>query len=370
MRGWGTILWCNWLHHSVRKDAVQENMWVRNPVFSVFLKLKQPKNIILFYSFCGETDNSVTSGTQNTDPQHSSGSIKCVDKNAFCNAQFCSTWSKAQTDCMKTCNPACQPKPKPTKRPRPTRTTKPRTPKPVRYKPTKPPKFNKNVLQNSPCQDNAQYAAYCRGAFMQCSSLVGKMYCMRTCGMCTEIDKMFICKDEYPDLCPTAYCGSILAQQYCKKSCGKCIKPQQYSRQVQSNIKQSQKVSKQNNQQQQATNKNYQQVANRKPQTTRKPLTTRRTTTRRPTTRRTTTTRSPPQQTTPSNNCFDNPNYAHVCQSHAIDCTSVIIAAECKETCGFCRSQCPVGYLEQNYKCVDEDECLNNPCQVLYLRVE
>ena len=322
------------------------------------------------YSFCGVTNNSVSSTAENVQP---GGAIQCVDKNAFCSAKFCSSWSKAQTDCMKTCNPACQPKPKPTKPPRVTTPRTPRPTRPQRIKPTKPPKYNKAVMASSPCQDNAQYAAYCRGAFMQCSSMIGKMYCMRTCGMCAKIDRMFICKDDYPDLCPTAYCGNVLTQQYCKKSCNKCLKPQAFARQMQ------------NHNRQQGLQNQLQQ-ANRNPQTTRRPQTTRKTqttrkiqttrksqTTRRPApTRRTMATRPPAQVSTlpPATGCFDNRNYAHICQSTTIDCSSAIIAAECRQTCGFCnRSRCEDGFEEKNYECVDEDECLKDPCQVCYSRL-
>ena len=44
-------------------------------------------------------------------------SLNCIDTNAFCSPKFCSSWSKAQTECVKTCDPRCR-KPLTTKKPK------------------------------------------------------------------------------------------------------------------------------------------------------------------------------------------------------------------------------------------------------------
>ena len=130
-------------------------------------------------------------------------SLKCVDTNVFCNANLCSSWSKAQTECRKTCDPSCQ-KITTTKAPktRPVRVTRP-----SKTKPTKAPKVN----PNSPCQDNPNFAAMCGGAIstLKCDNLLGKMYCPRSCGLCAGFDKMFECKDKIAS-CTKLHCSSML----------------------------------------------------------------------------------------------------------------------------------------------------------------
>ena len=280
-------------------------------------------------------------------------SLKCVDNNVFCSPKFCSSWSKAQTECSKTCNPQCQ-KITPTKRPKATKP--PRTTKAPRYttpKSRKPPKMNSSIAKNSPCQDNAQYQGYCGQMYMSCDSMLGKLYCMRSCGLCGKIDKMFVCKDQYPEYCHNAQCNNVLARQYCQKTCKQCLKPAQFQRDMN---KQNNKPASQN----QRIN-TIKQTTKKKTRTTRKP-TTRKPTTRRPVTQRTTIT-----PTVVANNnmqCIDNPNYANICRSTTIDCNSMIIKEVCKQTCGFCRTECPVGYVQNQYSCDDEDECLQSPCQV------
>lgn len=159
-----------------------------------------------------------------------SSSLKCVDTNVFCNPNLCSTWSKAQAECRKTCNPSCQ-KITTTKSPktRPVRTTRP-----PRTKPTKAPKAN----PNSPCQDNPTFAGMCGGGLSQlnCNSLLGKMYCARSCGLCAGFDKMFECRDKSPS-CTKLHCSSMLLKVQCQKTCGSCMSLAQINRQANSKMK-------------------------------------------------------------------------------------------------------------------------------------
>merc|ERR1712131_425142 len=56
-----------------------------------------------------------------------------------------------------------------------------RTTRPPRVKTTRPPKVAKGIIEQSPCQDNQMYGSYCSKGILDCKSLVGQMYCMRSC---------------------------------------------------------------------------------------------------------------------------------------------------------------------------------------------
>ena len=54
------------------------------------------------------------------------------------------------------------------------------------------------------------YGSYCSKGILDCKSLVGQMYCMRSCGKCAHIDQMFVCKDERPEFCGMINCANPL----------------------------------------------------------------------------------------------------------------------------------------------------------------
>ena len=130
----------------------------------------------------------------------------CVDQSPLCQPSLCSKWSSAQTQCRKTCHPDCKVY---TTKAKPIRTTRP-----PRVKTTRPPKIAKGIIEQSPCQDNQMYGSYCSKGILDCKSLVGQMYCMRSCGKCAHIDKMFVCKDERPEFCGMINCANPLGNQF------------------------------------------------------------------------------------------------------------------------------------------------------------
>ena len=157
----------------------------------------------------------------------------CVDQSPLCQPSLCSKWSSAQTQCRKTCHPDCKVY---TTKAKPIRTTRP-----PRVKTTRPPKVAKlgfwinkkwsgcqpikslldqhfespykGIIEQSPCQDNQMYGSYCSKGILDCKSLVGQMYCMRSCGKCAHIDQMFVCKDERPEFCGMINCANPLGIQ-------------------------------------------------------------------------------------------------------------------------------------------------------------
>ena len=58
------------------------------------------------------------------------------------------------------------------------------------------------------------YGSYCSKGILDCKSLVGQMYCMRSCGKCAHIDQMFVCKDERPEFCGMINCANPLGIQF------------------------------------------------------------------------------------------------------------------------------------------------------------
>ena len=159
------LLWCNELFISFCPSNVCEVLQVRKNTINFcsfclnfVIKTSFFTDFYKIFSLCGNAAPTVSPTV--------SSQVECVDKNRNCHTNLCGH-AFGQHQCPKTCNPKCQIKTTRapyTRAPRPTKP--PRTPK--------PPKIAKNIVENSPCQDNPMYKSMCGSALMKCDKTIGQ----------------------------------------------------------------------------------------------------------------------------------------------------------------------------------------------------